>query len=309
MGKQRILVVGAGVIGRLFAGKLAAAGHSVTLVARGETAKLLKKEGLILQETGDGVLRIRVPIIESIDERMYDVALVCMQRQQVDEALPLIDRIRSNTLVFMVNNATGYAPWIERYGTDRLMIGFPSAGGVREGNGVRIFVGRGAMRLLQTTTFGEVSGEHSNRLKRWVRTVSDAGIPSTFTRRMDDWQRTHVGLILPICKALELRDFDRLALAGDRRLLDQMIRSIQETFRALESHGFRVSPTRLKALLLPAGILRPFFSFFLRTSTAEVAIVQHAACAGEEMARLERDLLAVLGDSPLPHLQKLLSGR
>jgi 2-dehydropantoate 2-reductase len=126
---------------------------------------------------------------------------------------------------------------------------------------------------------------------------------------MDDWQRTHVGLILPICRALELRDFDRLALAGDRLLLDQMIRAIQETFRALEKQGFYVIPRHLRMLLLPTFILRPLFSLFLRTSTAEVAIVQHAARAGEEMTRLERDLLAVLGDSPLPYLQKLLSRR
>ena len=50
----RILVIGAGVIGSVYAARLQAAGYSVTLLARGKHAADLRATGLILEDASTG---------------------------------------------------------------------------------------------------------------------------------------------------------------------------------------------------------------------------------------------------------------
>ena len=45
---MRILVYGAGVIGSIFAGKLAASGEDVTVLARGKRLEELRQNGIVL---------------------------------------------------------------------------------------------------------------------------------------------------------------------------------------------------------------------------------------------------------------------
>jgi 2-dehydropantoate 2-reductase len=57
---MKICVVGAGAIGGILAGKLAAAGHAVSVVARGEHLAAIQRDGLTLKDsTGAQTLRVR----------------------------------------------------------------------------------------------------------------------------------------------------------------------------------------------------------------------------------------------------------
>ena len=51
---MRILVLGAGVIGSVYAGKLLQAGHEVVLLARGPRLVDLQTHGLILEDAESG---------------------------------------------------------------------------------------------------------------------------------------------------------------------------------------------------------------------------------------------------------------
>ena len=51
---MRILVLGAGVIGSVYAGRLLEAGHDVVLLARGPRLVDLQTHGLILQDAESG---------------------------------------------------------------------------------------------------------------------------------------------------------------------------------------------------------------------------------------------------------------
>ena len=51
---MRILVLGAGVIGSVYAGKLLQAGHEVVLLARGPRLVDLQTHGLILEDAQSG---------------------------------------------------------------------------------------------------------------------------------------------------------------------------------------------------------------------------------------------------------------
>ena len=51
---MKVLIYGAGVIGTLYAGKLADAGHKVTVVARGQRLADIRQHGLVLEDIVHG---------------------------------------------------------------------------------------------------------------------------------------------------------------------------------------------------------------------------------------------------------------
>lgn len=48
-GRMKIVVIGAGVIGSVYAGRLAVAGHDVSVLARGSRKTTLERDGVRLQ--------------------------------------------------------------------------------------------------------------------------------------------------------------------------------------------------------------------------------------------------------------------
>ncbi|PKM86304.1 MAG: hypothetical protein CVU87_12455 [Firmicutes bacterium HGW-Firmicutes-12] len=163
----RILIFGAGVIGSIFAGKLANAGFNVTILARNERFRELVSKGLILEHSLTGErLEIKIPVINKLEkEDNYDFIIVAVQNTQINEVLPTLADNNSKNIVFVINNPSGYEKWVDSVGRDRVLIGFPSAGGVRENGEVYYFIGTGITKVFQATTFGEISGKITARLK------------------------------------------------------------------------------------------------------------------------------------------------
>jgi 2-dehydropantoate 2-reductase len=154
---KRILIVGAGAIGSLFAGKLAGSGKDVTLLARRGRLEAVRKIGLRLREsTSSKVERFPIKTIASLAPGdRYEFVLVVVQRTQMEAVLPLLASNQSSSFVFMSNNAAGYQAYVDVVGAERVMIAFPSAGGeVVDRNLVVYRIGRGLVRLFQTTTVG-----------------------------------------------------------------------------------------------------------------------------------------------------------
>ena len=130
---MKILVYGAGVIGSLYAGKLQAGGHRVTVLARGARLSEIRHYGLVLQDIiGGGRIVIQVETAERIaaDDR-YDIALVTVRRDQLASAVPKLKASSIPNLLFMLNNPTGTESLAEGLGRDRVLLGFPGAGGTR----------------------------------------------------------------------------------------------------------------------------------------------------------------------------------
>ena len=77
----RILVIGAGVIGSVYAARLQAAGHTVTLQARGQHAADLRATGLSLEDATKGQSTTsHIRIVDRLDpDDVYDLALVCVR--------------------------------------------------------------------------------------------------------------------------------------------------------------------------------------------------------------------------------------
>ena len=239
---MKILVIGAGVLGSLYAARLQAAGHDVSILARGERLEQIRARGILLQEHGSEIVSATpVRAIEILDPHEdFDWVLVLVRKNQVAGLLPTLAANRGTpNLLFMTNNAAGPGELKAALGRGRVVLGFPGAGGERVGDVVHFLIlGQGS----QPTTLGELDGLISSRLLQIGRVLRDAGFPVAFSPNMDAWLKTHAALVVPIACALYLAGGDNYRLAGTRDGLVLMLRAMREGLRVLDRLGFDVEP-------------------------------------------------------------------
>ena len=90
---MRYVVVGAGAVGGTVGGRLYDAGRDVVLVARGEHAAAMRRDGLRLA-LPDRVATLRVPVLESVRETTLDdgdIVLLTTKTQDTTDALTDIE--------------------------------------------------------------------------------------------------------------------------------------------------------------------------------------------------------------------------
>ena len=87
---MKVLIYGAGVIGTLYGGKLADAGHTVTVVARGRRLAEIREQGLVLEDVvHHRRLTASVKTVDRLDpDDEQDLALITVRRDQLASALP-----------------------------------------------------------------------------------------------------------------------------------------------------------------------------------------------------------------------------
>ena len=184
---MKILVYGAGVIGTLDAARLQEGGHRVTVVARGQRLADIRRYGLALEDiVGHGRSTTQVDTTERLGpNEQYDIALISVRRDQVANVVPeLTANHRIPALIFMLNNPTGSSDLAQALGRERVLLGFPGAGGTRDGHLVRY-----AMIAQQPTTLGELDGQRTARLHELVETFRQSGFRTTTSRDVDAWLR------------------------------------------------------------------------------------------------------------------------
>ncbi len=305
----RILVMGAGVIGSVYAARLQAAGHTVTLQARGQHAADLRATGLLLEDAATGQSTTsHIRVVDRLDpDDVYDLALVCVRLDQVAATVPdLAANQQIPTVVFLLNNPTGTKPLVERLGAQRVVLGFPGIGGTREGTRVRY------VRIRQQpTTLGEVDGRITPRLRQLATLLERAGFPVALSRSMDGWLKTHAVFVSCVSAALALEGGDSVCLGQSRARVELMVNAIREGFAALQSLGIPVAPFNLKLIFsrMPRWFAVRYWQRALQTSVGTLATAPHARAARAEMGQVAREVLGLLQASPVPTptLERLLA--
>jgi len=165
---KKFLVFGAGVLGSLYAARLKQSGQDVTILARKTRLEDIKEHGIVLEHALSGKREVvTVTVVEHLHEDdAYDLIVVLVRKNQVASVLPILASHKATpNILFMVNNPSGYDDWVSAVGTERLVLGFAGAGGTLVGNIVRYVV---VSRFLQPTTFGELDGSATPRIKEIV---------------------------------------------------------------------------------------------------------------------------------------------
>lgn len=286
-----ILIYGAGVIGSIFANKLALSGQNVTILARGDRYSEIKNNGVVLVNPKNGKREVaKVNVIKILEPNdIYDYIFVVMQRTQIKNVLPILLQNKSSNIVFVVNTASGYDDYVNSVGENRVIIGFPSAGGERKNGEVRYFIGRGLMRTFQTTTFGEYHCHKTERVSTIVKMFNQAGIPSVYCNNMDAWQKTHVAIVTSIGNSLYSYNCSNYELSKSYSDIVTMIKGIKEGFSVLNALNIKITPLKLNYFRLPVFLLVRVFKIVMGTQLAEVTMAKHTSVAREEMIYLQNE--------------------
>lgn len=296
---MKFLVYGAGVLGSLYAAKLQEAGQDVTVLARGRRLEQIREYGIVLVEEGTGVCSAtRVDTVERLEpDDAYDFVLVVMRKNQVGAVLPALAANRATpNVVFMVNSASGGDEMISVLGKERVILGFPGAGGAREGHVVHYRL----VNAVQPNTFGEPDGSMTERLNQLGAVFTAAGLPVAFSAHMDAWLKTHVALVSPIANALYLAGGDNYRLARTRDGLVLMVRAIKEGLRVLQALNVPIEPAQYRALLwIPEPVLVGVLRLSMDSEWAELVMARHANAARDEMEQLADEFQVLARQSGL----------
>ena len=197
---MKILDDGAGVIGTLYAAKLQQSGQWVTVLARGQRLADIRRYGLSLENVVTGS---RLTTLVDATERLapedrYDVALITVRRDQLASVIPALQANRSiPTMLFMLNNPVGSSDPARALGQGRVLLGFPGAGGMLDGQVVRY-----SLISQQPTTLGEVNGRSSERARGLAGALKAAGFRTTISGDMDAWLKAHAFFVTAVSGAI-----------------------------------------------------------------------------------------------------------
>ena len=296
---MKILVYGAGVIGTLYAARLQEAGHRVTILARNSRLAEVRRHGLVLEDVLTGVRSVtHVSIADRLyAEDSYDIALVAVRRDQLSTVMPDLASNRGiPTVLFMLNNPLGSAKLAEALGLDRVLLGFPGAGGDFQGHIVRY-----AIIAQQPTTLGEPDGRQTVRLLALVKALRASGFRTRIETDMDAWLSSHAFFVTSVTGALYLAGGDCYQLSRSRPLLKLMVTAVREGFHAVRTLGRTVRPLPLRLLFmwLPNSVCVYYWRRFLSCPIADHVFGRHARHADSEMRTLASECRQLLNESGL----------
>ena len=305
---MKILIYGAGVIGQIYAARLHAAGHDVTVFARHQTLETLTRDGITLVNeapvNGARSSPVRVDVTGQLDpDRSFELVLVTVRRDQVDEILPALAGLRASQVVMMQNNSLELGRTADIVGQDRTLFGFPGVGGYRRDDGAISYI----EIPQQPTTLGRQAGGE----EIVAAAFKSAGLPVATTADMDGWLKTHGVFIAAVCTSINSCGGDAVKLAADRKRVATMISAAGEGFRALSSQGVAVQPRPLKMIftVVPQMFAVPYWQGQLRGTVGTVALAPHSKVSEDtELPVLYRDVQKMIkGTAPTPHLDALLA--
>jgi 2-dehydropantoate 2-reductase len=304
---MKILVYGAGVIGTLYAARLQEAGHQVTVLARRSRLAEIQRYGLVLEDIVSGDRStVRTATVENLrNEDRYDMALISVRRDQLPGIMPhLAENKNIPAVLFMLNNPSGSAQLTNALGGDRVLLGFPGAGGTLEGHVVRY-----VMIAQQPTTVGEPGGMLTARPRALAEMLRLAGFRTRTDRDMEGWLSTHAFFVTAVSGAIYLAGGDCDRLSRNQPLLELMVRGVREGFNAVRALGRAVHPFPLKVLFtrLPTAVAVHYWRRFFSNQMAEYVFARHARDASVEMQTLatECKVLLAQSDARAPALNEL----
>jgi 2-dehydropantoate 2-reductase len=297
---MKTLIYGAGVIGQVYGGRLAQAGHSVTLLARMPASASLAEHGIALRSAGTTV-RSFLPVVTEIprDEK-FDVIFVCVRQDQLAPVLGELTETGGGQVVFLLNHSGGLTEIRDLIGPGRALFGFPGLGGGRAADGVIEYT-----QIRQQHTTLERDGAVADMLR-------EAGFAVDVWGDMDGWLKTHAVFMTAVGAAVLAANGDSAALAADRARLRDMVAAVGEGFAALARQGVTVGPRPLRLIFtaVPQFAAVRYWGAQLRGPVGMLAIAPHIRATRDTefpvLVAGVRELVA--GHGPTPHLDRLLAG-
>ncbi len=170
---MRVLVAGAGGVGGYFGAKLARAGTSVTMLARGAHLDAIRRDGLRVRSVIEGEYVVRVEAADAVGSTPADAVLLCVKSFDTESAVTAIrPAVGPDTAVLSLQNGVDNEEKIDALlGAGHALGGAAYVFATIEAPGV--IVHRFAGRIV----FGEMDGRPRPRATRLHDAFAAAGVP------------------------------------------------------------------------------------------------------------------------------------
>jgi 2-dehydropantoate 2-reductase len=295
------------VIGSVYGAKLIGAGHEVTFLTRGSRLTDLQNHGLAVIDADTGSRTdLMVTALSALTPALrFDLTLVAVRAEQLVSALPALAAMTDNSDVLFFGNLAGHQPDLIAALGSRVIFGFPAAGGVPDGPGIRY-----VLIDQQKTMLGEPDGSISRRLLRLKVAFERAGFATKISRNMNNWMLGHAAFIAPIAFALYRDGVDTERLAADQATLHTMVGATKQAFAGLRAAGNGEIATNLGILFrMPTSFVVNYWRKVMAGPRGELWFGAHSRSAPEEMRAIGDELQATLFKSghPSADLNSLLT--
>jgi 2-dehydropantoate 2-reductase len=280
---QRVLVIGVGVIGSVYAGQLAQAGHEVSVMARGRRLHELERGGLRLVRSGGSELRPSVTVLDELPATPFDLVVIAVRRDQAMAAAQQAARAIAGTVLLFGNFAGTLTELGAVIGTDRALAGFPGVGGRVEADGLVTY-----LQIEQQPTVVGSIGAAGAKAKAIAVSLRKAGFRTTEERDVGGWLASHAALVVPMAAAIKAAGGRAELLAERKDLLHLAVRATSAIYRA-QRHRSQLAINRNLRLLylrMPQWFAVRYWSRALCGEFGELAFAAHTRHAWDEMALL-----------------------
>ena len=248
-------IAGPGAVGTTLGARLALKGHAVAVVARAESARAIRTNGLRLIDSS-GEHRVAVTVLEPNEARPQDVIFLCPKAQDLASLAASVEPlIGEETLIVPVINGI---PWwyfegeqsryagrlinaVDADGTIKRLLPLKQViGCVAVMTADRIAAGFARSLNPMRLTIGEIDNRITGRIERLAGTLSDCGIAARVSPRIRDalWTKVILNLIsnpLSVVAGATLRD-----ICADPALSRITRQLIDEALLTAASYGARV---------------------------------------------------------------------
>jgi 2-dehydropantoate 2-reductase len=283
MTSAEFAILGPGAIGSILAAHLARAGHRVVVIARGERARMIERQGLRIQ--GLAELSVPVPVITDPAElEAADTLIVAMKTHGTQAALERLRHVRVAAVLSIQNGVLKDELLTRVFGAR------PVLGALADTSGELLPGGDVLFTRNVLLPIGELTGGISERARRIAAMIDAAGVRSAAVGNIvgQEWSKFTVWLGL-MCMAVTTRSVSwRYLTDPDCALL--LVRLAREMAVLARAQGVE----------LVAGAAAVPLTVLLDTTPAQA--VAAVISAGERMR-------AQAPEHRMSALQDLLAGR
>lgn len=290
---MKLLIYGAGVIGSLYAALFSEAGYDTTVYARGQRFTSLKKDGLLYEKNGK-IFKAKIRAIDRLEAKeLYDFIFLTVKENQVHAALEELRSNHSPNIVTMVNTLERYDRWEKICGENRIIPAFPGGGGSIEDNILKADL---TPRIIQLTTFAEINGEKTERIKTLAAIFRKSKIPCQIVKNMQPWQICHLAMVVPIADAY-YQAKNPETVWSENNVMTGTAKQLKRNFDKLWSRGIAITPGKLHIFrILPACLLSFALKIVFKSRFGMLFMYQHSMKAADEMNRLHDQLYNYLNN-------------